>query len=266
MLRRKHDKPRGILKSKPAKLDIGYWRYWPSEDMAPFIEHYWTVEWDLREPQTRETLPHPSVQLILEAGVAQVAGVHTGKFTRVLKGKGRVLGVKFRPGGFRPFITQPVSDLTDRVLKLSALFGRSAAGLGKSALAHRDHQAAIREVESFLRGRLPEPDASATLAGRIAESIIADRSITKVEQLAQAFDINARRLQRLFSDYVGVYPKWVIQRYRLHEAAERMASASPVAWTDISLDLGYADQAHFIRDFKKIVGCSPAAYMKRFEG
>ena len=70
-----------------------------------------------------------------------------------------------------------------------------------------------------------------------------------------------RQLQRLFKEYVGVSPKWVIQRYRLFDAAERIAAGTIVKGADLALELGYADQAHFIRDFKT-VGRSPADYAR----
>ena len=72
-----------------------------------------------------------------------------------------------------------------------------------------------------------------------------------------------RALQRLFAEYVGVSPKWTIRRYRLQEAAERLAAAESVDWPALALDLGYADQAHFIRDFKRMIGRAPAEYFKR---
>ena len=53
----------------------------------------------------------------------------------------------------------------------------------------------------------------------------------------------------------------MIQRYRLHEAAERLASGA-VQLAELALDLGYADQAHFVHDFKAVVGKPPAAYAK----
>jgi AraC-like DNA-binding protein len=39
-----------------------------------------------------------------------------------------------------------------------------------------------------------------------------------------------RRLQRIFQEYVGASPKWVIRRYRLHELVENMNAGGPVAW------------------------------------
>jgi AraC-like DNA-binding protein len=94
--------------------------------------------------------------------------------------------------------------------------------------------------------------------------VATDRDITRVDHLVQAFGLGARKLQRLFDEYVGVSPKWIIQRYRLHEAAERIAAGTVSDGATLAQDLGYADQAHFIRDFKRLVGGSPAEYAKAF--
>jgi len=113
--------------------------------------------------------------------------------------------------------------------------------------------------------RSPRPDADAVLAGRIAERVAEERGITRVEHLAHEFGLGARALQRLFREYVGVTPKWVIQRYRLHEAAERAAAGTAQDWAALALDLGYADQAHFIRDFKRLIGRTPRDYAANFQ-
>jgi AraC-like DNA-binding protein len=74
--------------------------------------------------------------------------------------------------------------------------------------------------------------------------------------------VSERTLQRLFRDYIGLSPKWVLKRYRVHEAAERIASgeAPDAAW--LAAVLGYSDQSHFIRDFSAQVGCSPGTYAR----
>jgi AraC-like DNA-binding protein len=95
---------------------------------------------------------------------------------------------------------------------------------------------------------------------RMARAMLDDPSIARVEDLTERFGMSARTLQRLFRRYVGVGPKWVLQRYRLHEAAERIADGYSGDWAALALDLGYFDQAHFIKDFKALVGCSPAEY------
>jgi AraC-like DNA-binding protein len=258
----KHDPHNGLLHFKATQPLPGYWRYWPSPDLARYVEHYWTIEWDLPEPALRETLPYPSAHLILEPGVAQFSGVHTKKFSRMLSGKSRVLGAKFLPGGLRPFVTGPVSAFTDKVFDLHEVFGEAARGLDQRALAHTDHHAAIAVVESFLRDLDPRWDEQVALTSRIARRIANDREIRTVEQLAEEFHLGVRKLQRLFGDYIGVSPKWTIRRYRLQEAAERIAASAAIDWIRIALDLGYADQAHFIRDFRKLIGTSPGDYFK----
>jgi AraC-like DNA-binding protein len=100
------------------------------------------------------------------------------------------------------------------------------------------------------------------LAGRLAARVADDRAITRVDDLAGQHGLTVRRVQRLFAEYVGASPKWVIQRYRLLEAAVRVAAGGVLDWADLALELGYADQAHFIRDFKRLVGRSPADYAR----
>ena len=71
-----------------------------------------------------------------------------------------------------------------------------------------------------------------------------------------------RALQRLFADYVGVGPKWVIQRFRILEAAAAALSDAPVDWAGLAQELGFSDQAHLTRVFSQVVGTPPAAYRR----
>jgi AraC-like DNA-binding protein len=56
----------------------------------------------------------------------------------------------------------------------------------------------------------------------------------------------------------------VIRRYRLHEVTERLAEGASPDWATLSAELGYADQAHFVRDFKRMFGEPPAWYAVRY--
>lgn len=103
-------------------------------------------------------------------------------------------------------------------------------------------------------------DERSDLAARIVQEVMEDRTIIKVEQLSQRTGMSVRQLQRLFHKYVGVTPKWVIKRFRLQEAAERIEKDASKPWAELAIELGYFDQAHFIKDFKAVLGKSPAAY------
>lgn len=239
-------------------------RYPPSEDLKFFVEHYWVFEWDLRgrKPCHHEALPHPSVNLVIERDESRIFGVIRGSFSRTLVGEGWIFGVKFKPGGFHPFVGWPVSRLTDDSVGLRDVFGAQGEAVERDILALRDEAALVEVAETFLRGQFPERDHVVELIGRVIECIAANPEITRVDDLIIRLRLNKRTLQRIFERYVGVSPKWVIRRYRLHEAADRLASGEAVNWPGMALDLGYFDQAHFIKDFKKIVGTTPAKYSK----
>jgi AraC-like DNA-binding protein len=100
------------------------------------------------------------------------------------------------------------------------------------------------------------------MAGHLVERILREPEIKTVDDLANRAGMGKRRLQRIFNEYVGASPKWVIRRYRLHDLVEKANSGSQLDWSQVALELGYFDQAHLINDFKSIVGCSPAEYQK----
>ena len=240
-------------------------RYLPSEELAPVVEHYWVVGWDLRsqKPYVQEVLPHPCVHLTVEGDGSKVYGVMTGKFSYRLTGEGRVLGIRFKPGVFYPIWGSPVSGLTDASVGLREAFGLEGEAFEAAVLAAENDEEMVEIAEAFLRKRLPERDADAELAGRIVASIVADRELTRVEDVAARFSMEKRRLQRLFHRYVGVGPKWVILRGRIHDATDMLADGEAANWAELALELGYFDQAHFVKDFKALIGVAPATYAER---
>lgn len=264
MTKPKLDRPKGILHSTERERGFRHARHFPSDDLQYFIEHFWMVSWDLRdqEPHLAETLPYPSVHLTIEKEKAEVRGVMRGRFTRLLEGQGRVFGVKFKPGAFFPFWKSPVSQLSDKAIPVQKIFGAASEPFVQAVRNENDEAKRIAIAEEFLRERLPDLDENITLINRIIEAVIADRAILQVDALVAMFGLNKRAMQRLFSQYVGVSPKWVIKRYRLHEAVDQLANGRIVDWPSLALELGYFDQAHFIKDFKALVGKSPAEYAK----
>jgi Domain of unknown function (DUF6597) len=109
MIRPEGPEQRGVLRARGAGPGK-HARRQPAPDLLPYIDCYWMVRWDLRgrPPELAETLPHPCVYWVTEWGDSAIHGVSSARFTRVLEGRGRVFGVRFRPGGFYPFYRQPI--------------------------------------------------------------------------------------------------------------------------------------------------------------
>jgi len=239
-------------------------RFHPSDDLAAFVEHYWIVEWDRRgiSPERIEVLTHPSVHMIFERGACRIVGVMRKKCSRLLEGNGRAFSVKFTPGGFYPFACAPVSSFSNRMVKIHEVFGAEGGALERRMVSECADAPRFALIEEFLRSRRPEVDEHLPGISEMVYTVARDRTLLRVEDLVVRYGIGKRTLQRLFAKYVGATPKWVIQRYRLHEAAEQLAAGRRVNQASLALDLGYSDQAHFVRDFKAIIGISPAAYAK----
>jgi AraC-like DNA-binding protein len=203
------------------------------------------------------------VNLAFEATGAAVYGVDRKIFTRRLSGAGKALGVRFRPGGFRPFNSRPIFSLNDRVVPASRLFGPAAdEACAVVMAADADDAAMIAAATGLLRGFGAAVDPVVEQAAGLAKRITEDPGLQRVAQLAEVSGLSERRLQRLFADYVGVSPKWVMRRARLHEAALRVEADGPVSvdWAVLAADLGYADQAHLARDFTATLGVPPSRY------
>lgn len=261
----------------------GLGRFWldrlpPPEDLEDVVERFWMVRWDFApgETFTQEILPHPAVNLSFERSThdARDAGRHglrahgisTRRFAADLEGRGIVLGTKLTPAGFYPFARIPLGMLFDRVVPLEEVMGATPEFSDVEALPPPEaFRSASAKVSAFLRERLagvaidPIVRRVNALVARVRE----DREILLVEDLAREDGSSVRQLQRAFRRVVGVGPKWVVQRTRVQDAAERVARGERLDWARTAQDLGYHDQAHLIRDFRAQVGFTPEAYARR---
>lgn len=256
------DRAKGVVAPALAASKFRMARYLPPLDLAPFLEHTWIVEWDLRgqPPFVQRTLPYPSVHLAFDRTRTGVFGVTTGAFDYTLKEAGKVCGLKFRPGGFRGFLGRALHTITDQVLPLSSVFPWDDAAAQALVLDAQGDAAMAEAANTLLRTRLPAADPQVERIAAILRTVETTPGLTQVEALAAGAGLHVRSLQQLFSEYVGVSPKWVIRRFRLHEAADRLAHGDDVDLTGLALSLGYFDQAHFTSDFRRLVGQSPGHY------
>lgn len=259
---------RGILHAEAARDKYSLTRFAPGAPLKPFIEYYWIVRYDVQreKPYIQRILSFPNVHLAFEhdddGRRALIYGIPRRPYVRELRGAGHVLGVRFRAGGFYPFWRQEMSTLTGRTILAADVFGPDAGVWLNTILDAEDDEEMAGRAEAALMTRMPDPAPRSELADRIVRGVMDDRAIIRVEQLSERTGLSVRQLQRLFQRYVGVTPKWVIRRFRLQEAAERIERDASISWAELAMQLGYFDQAHFIKDFKAVLGQPPSAYRK----
>lgn len=241
-----------------------------------YVENFWALAWDLPTGTTflSETLPHPTCSLTVErathprpglrSGDVVVTGVVTRRFQVVTQGRARVVGVKFRPGGLVALAGGRARDWTDRVLPARSVVPASLA----DSLARLDPEAevdeAVTQVEQALGALAPARDDEvyARVLDIVAD-LLDDRSLVSVAQVEERHGVSARTLQRWFTTWVGVGPKWVLARYRMHDVVGELDAGYDGALADLAHRYGWFDQAHFTRDFTALVGVTPSSYRAR---
>jgi AraC-like DNA-binding protein len=266
---------RGILRPVEGRRYFTVDRLAPRAELGDWVEHYWTVLWDLPAgaTYTSEVLTHPSAHLTVESGAGErhgfvlpaslLHGVVTRRFAILLAGKGRVFGVRFRPGGIGAFTGRDASRLTDQVVLAADVLGPGANRLKSDVLAVVDDADRAAAADAFLVERMPQHDRHYEELLAVIAVMLADRRLVSVEALSRAAGTSPRTLQRLFRRYVGIGPKWVLQRFRLQDAVARIDAGDVVDLSTLAVELGWYDQAHFSRDFTDVVGVSPGLYLRR---
>lgn len=255
--------PSAIVRPQAATRAITVGRRPPSTALAAHVDYHWHVAWDLAvgDSHDQQVIPQPRIHIAAEHGRLLVHGVGRKPFFRHLAGRGHTLGSSFLPAKFRPFLGRRVSSIADEVHPASVVLGADDRPAARTILATDDPAEMVAAMETYLLGLDPAPDPQADEVRRLVALAESDRSIVRATQLAASAGTSLRTLERLFGDYVGIGPKWVIQRFRVLEVAAR-AHAGPVDWAATAVELGFSDQAHLVRVFRDVVGCPPATYAR----
>lgn len=188
-------------------------------------------------------------------------GPRTRALFKNAAGVARAVKLQFKPGWAAPLLGVAASALTDQIVPLEDMWGRSGGNLCLELLAARSlpevldrlsHAIALRTQQTF-------ESASARLARRAVRLL--EGGEVRVEGVAERLGVTARHLRRAFTESVGIGPKDFARSVRLQRAV-RMAGTSK-DWGRIAADAGYYDQAHLIADFRELVGLTPSAFLKR---
>lgn len=237
------------------------------EDLAYWIDYVWIVRWSVTEPYVQQVIPQPVVHVAAEGHRMWLHGVGERRFSRTLTGDGHVVGIAFRAGGFRGLIDGPVSALTRSVRRVGDVVGVDDEPLARHLLEPgRDDDELAVAATDWIRDRKPRADPMIDEIAALVDTAEHDLEVLRAEQLARQAGVSLRTLQRHFGDYVGIGPKWVIQRFRMLDVAAVANAGGDVDWAETAARLGFSDQSHLTRAFSALVGQSPAAYVRSARG
>lgn len=266
---------RGIVDPAAARSAFELVRLPAAPDLADVVERHWIVRWDVPADAafTQVVIPHPNANVVAEADGFAVHGIPAGLFERTLRGRGAVVGTKLRPGALRVLLDHPDAVRPGVVVLATAVLGPGAEEAGRTAvvaaLDGADDEAVaavtplLRAAADRGRSRRSE-DALVRIADVLAALVRGGLGpAATVGELAALTGTSMRSLQRLFAHWVGVSPKWVLQRHRVHLAADLLAADPARDLAELATAVGYYDQAHLGTDFLRATGTTPAAYARR---
>ncbi len=244
-------------------------RFAPSPALTDLVRRHWMPVWSMPPgtSTTQRVLQYPVCLIVVANSYARFIGPTTGLSTRTLSGHGWAFGVMLQPAAGALLLGASVSEITDSDLDLDQLTGldggdliervRSAVGDAPSEPARQ--VAAAAAGEDALAAALPV-DAEGLLVNAVVEYVEDNSSVQRVRQMCEKFAVSERSLQRLTARRIGLSPKWLIQRRRLHEAAAVLRTGKRPDLARVAAELGYCDQAHFGRDFRTVTGLTPGEY------
>ena len=244
-------------------------RFAPTPGLAGLVRRYWMPVWSLPEGtrSVQRVLQYPVCLIVVSDSYALLVGPSSGLSTQELAGDGWALGTMLQPAAGSLVWGGGVDGLTDRAVPLVDAPGLDGAALvdairgrvGDDPDDPDRQQAAVGAVEDALVPLL-QVDEEGLLVNAVVEYVEGDSGVQRVSQVCEKFAISERTLQRMTQRRIGLSPKWLVQRRRLHEAAERLAGEARPDLARVAAELGYADQSHFGRDFRTVTGLTPGEY------
>ena len=220
--------------------------------LEDLVRHVWVVRWSIPADETRpqRVLAYPAGNIVLMPGHCRRYGPDPSVDVRELSGEGWAVGLLLRPAAL-PLLTSTPPD------RLVASSETLAAPPG--ALDLDDEPALTESLATWLADTADRIDSSGRLLNDVCAEAENDASLTRVDQLAERFGLSTRTLERLVARGLGVSPKWLLDCRRLQEAATRLFAEPDIDLAGLAGELGYADQAHFTRHYRRVLGETPDA-------
>jgi AraC-like DNA-binding protein len=264
----------GILRPDQLARHVRLERSEPSPELSPWVENYWSLRWDLPADTSylSSTLPHPACNLSVERGHQRpevgddpvvVTGVVTKRFDVSIRDSGWVHAAKFRPGGLAALTGINARVLRDATVPASSVLDVAIVDALREIGPGHSVEEGNRHFDEVLGRLATSPSDDYALLLDVISAMLDDRSLLRVAQVEQKCGLGTRTLQRLFERYVGVSPKWVLSRYRMHDVVTDLDAGYGGSLADLATKYGWFDQAHFTREFTDLVGVPPGTYQRQ---
>lgn len=175
----------------------------------------------------------------------------------------RFWGVRFWPDAGAMVLGHQARNLLGTLSPAEALIGPLAQAHAVRMAGCQDADSAAASWDQLLRPMVTRCPPLDDVVRTVVLAIVAARGEAPIGELAAAVHLSPRQLQRRFSAAVGLSPKQFARVRRIRGALEHLVSETPKSWSAVAADLGFADQAHLIREFGALAGLTPVEVAER---
>jgi len=238
----------------PGDPDVVLERF--SLGLDALARHVWLGRWNVPEGQLRpqRVLGYPAFNAVVTPDEAFLYGPDGRASVRELRGRSWVVGVLLRPAATPLLASAAARTLRGGREPLRGAPVNALRELMDAAAAPHAVAAVLRDWLAPLQPRVDEQGLLANHACRLAEE---DETILSVAALAARAGVTTRTLGRVVLRHTGLTPKQLIERRRLQAAAMQLYTAPDTDLAALAAELGYADQAHFTRRYRGVLGQTP---------
>ena len=255
----------------------------PPATLRPYVDHYWfhTYPSATRALSAwQQCLPTGKVELIfhLDSGrlhgmhgpeyvtfpEAYVVGLHSEPVRWQIPGQSTIFGVQLTLEGFMRIFRRPLAAIVESYADVRGFLGAEGRHLLELVQGAASHSQRIAALDRFFRERISEPRPGERYLLEALRTLHAAEGQHSIEALSESVFIGKRQLQRTFRDYFGTTPKAYSRIIRFRTAYDYLAEHPKTNWAAVCYEFGYADQSHFIRDFKQFTGTAPTAFLSNY--
>jgi AraC-like DNA-binding protein len=253
--------------------------YPPSQALAPYISSFYVFEAALPDDFVLEDFllsESPIARFLLAgdwhakdkdgvwttSGPAIFFGSNEVPKTVRVRGSFKVAGFAVRPSGWHSLFAESHRTYTDQMLPLQAVWGSIADTIMDDLKKAADDAAMVTAMDAGIHARLvqigrykPDPEMARF------ELIARTDSTRRVEDIAAAFSMSVRQMERRCMSTFGLSPKAVLRRSRFLDMAAAMRGFSSPSEGELAA-LRYFDQSHLTREFRRFTGMTPGAFEK----
>lgn len=261
-------------------LNIRVNEYKPETSLSPYIEWYWLgsfndrgaghLSWRVIPSGYVELIIHltdlhcdlPSLQGWSQSPNYTIIGLQTKPYVVRFSNNVRVFGIRFKPEGIYKVFGVPASKFAEIYEDMSQVMGRGFRDFCDKLILQKSVPGMLKHTDRYLSGMARHHNQSLGYVDYAAELIRKSGGGVKIEELQNLIFIGLRQLEREFKEKIGMTPKKYLRISRLIQVHRLLESSKELNLTEIAYQTGYTDQAHFIRDYKSIIGETPSIYVK----